>query len=178
LEGWSWRTAHRQLRAEAATRKVDLGDYVATSSDSTPITVFLEDSVALAGLALALAALLLHLWTGWAAWDGLASLLIGLLLIGVAFVLVRRNGALLIDEAAPADVQERLQHTVAREPWVAEVTELTAVYMGPRRLLVVADVVPIDRSVLIANIAQLRCWLLSLPTVAAVEITPVEREAR
>ena len=61
------------------------------------------------GLALALVALLLHLVTGSAVWDGVASLLIGLLLIVVAFVLMRRNGALLIDEAAPANIRERLR---------------------------------------------------------------------
>jgi Cation efflux family len=90
LEGLSWRTAHRQLRAEATARHLDLGEYVAVSSDPAPATVFLEDSAALVGLALALAALVLHLVTGSAVWDGAASLLIGLLLIGVAVVLMRR----------------------------------------------------------------------------------------
>jgi cation diffusion facilitator family transporter len=136
LEGLSWRTAHRQLRAEASARHLDLGEYVAVSSDPTPTTVFLEDTTALVGLALALAALLLHLVTGSAVWDGAASLLIGLLLIAVALVLVRRNGALLIDEAAPADVREGLRRAVAQEPWVTEVASLTAVYTGPRHLLV------------------------------------------
>lgn len=70
LEGLSWRTAHRQLRAEATARHLDLGEYVAVSSDPTPTTVFLEDSAALVGLALALAALMLHLVTGSAVWDG------------------------------------------------------------------------------------------------------------
>jgi hypothetical protein len=50
-------------------------------------------------------ALVLHVVTGSAVWDGVASLMIGLLLIGVAFVLMRRNGALLIDKAAPADIR-------------------------------------------------------------------------
>jgi cation diffusion facilitator family transporter len=175
LEGFSWRTAHRQLRAEASARHLDLGEYVATSSDPTPTTVFLEDSAALVGLALALMALLLHLVTGSAVWDGAASLLIGLLLIGVAFVLMRRNGALLIDEAAPADVRERLRQAVAQEAWVAEVAELTAVYVGPRNLLVLAHVVPVEGADLPAAVGRLRRRLLGLPAVAAVEITPVER---
>jgi divalent metal cation (Fe/Co/Zn/Cd) transporter len=131
LEGLSWRTAHRQLRTEANARHLDLGEYLATSSDPTPTTVFLEDSAALVGLALALVALVLHLVTGSAVWDGVANLLIGLLLIVVALVLMRRNGALLIDEAAPADIRERLREGVAAEPWVAKVAELTAVYVGP-----------------------------------------------
>jgi cation diffusion facilitator family transporter len=177
LEGLSWRTAHRQLRAEADARHLDLGEYVATSSDPTPTTVFLEDSAALVGLALALVALVLHLVTGSAVWDGAASLLIGLLLIGVAFVLMRRNGALLIDEAAPADIRERLRQTVAAEPWVAEVADLTAVHIGPKQLLVLAHVVPVEGADLLGGVGRLRRRLLSQPAVAAVEVTPVERSS-
>jgi len=51
----------------------DLGEHVATSLDPMPTTVYLEDSAALLGLALAPAALLLHLVTGSAIWDGAAS---------------------------------------------------------------------------------------------------------
>jgi cation diffusion facilitator family transporter len=170
LEGLSWRTAHRQLRAEANARHLDLGEYMAVSSDPTPTTVFLEDSAALVGLALALV-------TGSAVWDGAASLLIGLLLIVVAFVLMRRSGALLIDEAAPAEIRERLREGVAAEPWVAEVAELTAVYVGPRQLLVLAHVVPVQGADLVGGVGGLRRRLLSLPAVAAVEITPVERSS-
>ena len=77
----SWRKAHWQLRSEAAARHLDLGEYLATSSDLTPTEVFLEDSTALIGIAVALAALVLHITTGSALWDGAASLLIGLLLV-------------------------------------------------------------------------------------------------
>ncbi|HEV8167002.1 MAG TPA: cation transporter, partial [Actinomycetota bacterium] len=175
LEGLSWRTARRQLRAEAVARHLDLGEYLATSSDPTPTAVFLEDSAALVGIALALSALVLHITTGSALWDGAASLLIGLLLIVVAYMLMRRNLALLIDEAAPADIRERLRQAVAREPWVAEVAELTAVYIGPRQLLVLAHVVPVEGTELPASVGRLRRRLLAVPAIAAVEITPVER---
>jgi cation diffusion facilitator family transporter len=177
LEGFSWRTAHRQLRAEASARRLDLGEHIATSSDPTPTTVFLEDSAALIGLALALAALLLHLLTGSAVWDGAASILIGLLLIGVAFVLMRRNGALLTDEAAPVRVRDRLRQAVAAEAWVDEVAELTAVYIGPRQLLVLAHVVPVEGADLVGGVGRLRSRLLGLPAIAAMEVTPVERTA-
>ena len=175
LEATSWRRARRQLRSEAAARHLDLGEYLVTSSDPTPTAVFLEDSAALVGIALALAALVLHITTGSALWDGAASLLIGLLLIAVAVVLMRRNLALLTDEAAPADIRERLRLAVAREPWVAEVAELTAVYIGPRHLLVLAHVVPVDGADLPGNIGRLRRRLLAVPAIAAAEITPIER---
>jgi len=88
---------------------------------------------------------------------------------------MRRNLALLIDEAAPADIRERLRQAVAQEPWVAEVAELTAVYIGPRQLLVLAHVVPVVGTELTANIGRLRRRLLAVPAIAAAEITPVER---
>jgi divalent metal cation (Fe/Co/Zn/Cd) transporter len=90
-------------------------------------------------------------------------------------VLMRRNGALLIDEAAPADVHERLRQAVAQEPWVAAVPALTAVYLGPKQLMVLAHVVPVEGADLVADIGRLRRRLLSLQAIAAVEITPVER---
>jgi divalent metal cation (Fe/Co/Zn/Cd) transporter len=93
----------------------------------------------------------------------------------VAYLLMRRNLALLIDEAAPADIRERLRQAVAAEPWVAEVADLTAVYIGPRQLLVLAHVVPMAGAELTANLGRLRRRLLAVPAIAAVEITPVEQ---
>jgi divalent metal cation (Fe/Co/Zn/Cd) transporter len=116
-----------------------------------------------------------HVSRSSAVWDGAASLLIGLLLMVVAYLLMRRNLALLIDEAAPAEVRERLGQAVAKEPWVVEVAELTAVYIGPKQLLVLIHVVPVDGTDLTANVGRLRHRLLAVPAIAAVEITPVER---
>jgi hypothetical protein len=55
------------------------------------------------------------------------------------------------------------------------VAELTAVYVGPRQLLVLAHVVPVAGADLVGGVGGLRRRLLSLPAIAAVEITPVER---
>jgi cation diffusion facilitator family transporter len=173
LEGISWRTARRELRAEAAARHLGLGEYLTTSSNPTPTTVFFEDSAALIGLTLALAALVLHATTGSAIPDGIASLLIGLLLIVASFLLMRRNAALLIDESAPADVREQLRERVAAEWWVSEVRELLAVRIGPSQLLVIVQVVAVSGCDLIDEIAGLRRSLLEIPAVNRIEITPV-----
>lgn len=179
LEGISWRTARRELRAEADASHLELGDYIATSSNPTPTTVFLEDTAALIGLALALAALVLHAATGSAIPDGIASLLIGALLIIVSILLARRNAALLIDESAPADVRDRLRAAVAEHSWVADVSDLVAVRVGPSQLLVIVHVVPVDcdTDTLVDAIEKLRAELIALPVVSQVEITPVRAPA-
>lgn len=173
LEAISWRTARRELRAEADARHLSIADHVATSSNPTPTTVYMEDSAALIGLALALIALILHAATGSAVPDGIASLLIGLLLIVVSFMLMRRNAALLIDESAPADVRDRLRAMVEAQPWVASVPELLAIRIGPNQLLVTVHLVPTADCDMVARIADLRRTLIDLPVVSRVEITPV-----
>ena len=70
--------------------------------------MFLEDSAALIGIALALAALVLHITRGSGLWDGAASLLIGLLLILVAVVLMRGTRAEQESIAASACTRSRV----------------------------------------------------------------------
>ncbi len=173
FEGLSLRTAHRELRAEAAGRELDLVDHVRTSSNPTPTTVFLEDSAALIGIGMATMALLVHAATGSAVADGVASLVIGLLLIVVASLLARRNAALLIDESTPPDVRDRLSGVLDDQQWIVRVAELTAVWIGPEEVLVLVHVVPDDGANLIRDIAALRSKLLALPAVERVEVTPV-----
>jgi cation diffusion facilitator family transporter len=142
LEAISWRTARNQLRAEARARHRSMAEQLRLASDPTAITVFLEDTAAIVGLLLALAALGLHAWTGSAVWDAGASMLIGLLLIGVAYLVARRSKGLLIDQSAPEDVVDRLRERIGGEDWVDEIVSLTAVYVGPGSLLVTARVRP------------------------------------
>lgn len=175
LESISWWTARREIRAEADARRMSLRAYIATSSNPTPTTVFTEDTAALIGIALALIALVLHALTGSAIADGVASLLIGLLLIGASFLLMRRNAALLIDENAPADVRARLRELVASQWWVVDVPELLAVRVGPNQLLVIVHVVPVAACDLITEIAGLRDMLEALPAVSRAEVTPMAR---
>ncbi|WP_436772622.1 cation diffusion facilitator family transporter [Yinghuangia sp. YIM S09857] len=142
LEAVSWRQAHKQLKAEAAAGNRTLATQLRRGSDPTAATVFLEDSAALVGLVLALAALGLHSWTGSAMWDAASSILIGLLLVLVAWQLAHRNKALLIDESAPDEIVDRLRTRILAHPWIAEAPEVTAVFVGPRQLLVSVRVVP------------------------------------
>src|SRR3954451_19308452 len=84
FEGTSWLKALLQLRREAGERSVGLFRHVVTSPDPTAKTVAFEDTAALIGILLAAGGISLHLLTGSAAWDGIASILIGLLLVVVA----------------------------------------------------------------------------------------------
>jgi cation diffusion facilitator family transporter len=184
LEAISWRTAHRQLRAEADARNRSLTQHLARGSDPTAATVFLEDTAALIGLGLALVALVLHAVTGSALWDAGASIAIGLLLGAVAYLMARRTKRLLIDESAPRDVLDRLHQRIAAEEWVAHVPGVIAVYVGPGRLLVNVRVVPTDQAAagpahrLVSQVATLRDDLLAAEAIGDAEITVVPATGR
>jgi cation diffusion facilitator family transporter len=175
FEGYSWYTARKQLRQDARDRRRSVREHLARASDPSATTVYLEDSAALVGLGLALVALLLHLFTGWAGWDALASISIGLLLIAVAWLLARRSKALLIDQSAPPDVLQPLRAVLDRQPWIARVERFEAVWVGPARLLLTAQVVPAadgrDVDELLARVGELRRELLRSPAVAEVAVT-------
>jgi cation diffusion facilitator family transporter len=176
FEAYSWHTARKQLRGEARDRDRSMVEHLARASDPSATTVFLEDTAALTGLAVALAALLLHAVTGWAGWDAIGSVVIGILLIGVAVLLARRCKSLLLEESAPPDVVEPIRERVDRAA-VGELTEIHAVYVGPSDLLINLWITPSPAGrdgsggELVRQVGRLRDDLLADPGVAQVTIT-------
>lgn len=171
FESYSWYTAHKQLREEARERDRSMRHHLRHSSDPSATTVFLEDTAALIGLAVALAALLLHAGTGWAGWDAVGSMTIGLLLIVVAFLLARRSKGLLLDESAPADVLDPIRERVQSEEWVATIKDLRGVWVGPSQLLVNLFVTPNRDDDLVGRVTRLRRSLLDDDTITQVTVT-------
>jgi cation diffusion facilitator family transporter len=179
FEGYSWHTARKQLRDNARDQQRSLFEQLRRASDPSATTVFLEDSAALVGLLLALVALLLHGWTGWAGWDALGSIAIGALLIAVAFLLAVRSKALMLEEAAPADVADPIRARVLGFDWVGELDDMQAVYLGPSSLLVNLWIRPSPSaatapgSELVVRAGRLRSELLDDPGIAQVTVTLV-----
>ncbi|GAA0262624.1 cation diffusion facilitator family transporter [Actinomadura nitritigenes] len=138
LEGISWQQALRQTRAAAREESLPLFAYIRRTDEPTAISVLLEDSASLVGLLLAFGGLGLHQATGSAVWDGIGSVLIGVLLTAVALVLGRINLNLLIgNQADPRivdDVRARL-HAAPEVEWVVDIITMT---VGADRVLVCA----------------------------------------
>ncbi|GAA4494919.1 hypothetical protein GCM10023191_034840 [Actinoallomurus oryzae] len=177
FEGYSWRVARRQVLTRARELDRTILEHLARGSDPATSTVYLEDSAALVGIALALAALVLQLLTGWRASDGLASVCIGLLLITVALRLARRSKSLLIDEAAPEDVVRPIREAIVRHGWIAHVPALEVIFVGPGQLLVIVRVAPVPAACaapaheLVGQVDRLRDELLHMPAVTEVAVT-------
>ncbi|WP_326650034.1 cation diffusion facilitator family transporter [Streptomyces sp. NBC_01750] len=140
LEGYSLRTGVRQVRADAARLGVPAGRYLRLTPDTAVKAVVLEDTAALAGLLLAAGGLLGAQLTGSGVWDGVASVLIGVLLVFVAWVLGRSNAQLLIGRPLPEPVREAVREEILTVPHIVDVLELTTIIQGPAEVLIAAKV--------------------------------------
>ncbi|MFE3454444.1 cation diffusion facilitator family transporter [Nonomuraea sp. NPDC059194] len=140
IEAISWRKAMRQVRQEAARFGISARDYVRRTSDTALKAVLFEDSAALAGLVIAALGLVGVELSGDPVWDGVASVLIGLLLLAIALSLVVTNVSLLIGQSAPRAMETGIRATLLAQPEVNDVVELLTMMLGPGRLMVAAKI--------------------------------------
>jgi len=138
IEGISWLQAARQVRAESTAHHQSVREFLRATDDPTVKTVFFEDSAALIGLVIAFAGVGLHQLTGSGLWDGIASLLIGLLLAGVAYILGSTNKGLLIGRQADARLVYAVRDRLNARPEVEQVVDLLTMQLGTDQVLVCA----------------------------------------
>jgi cation diffusion facilitator family transporter len=136
FEGISFRQAAGQVRRQTSRRRQSLRDFVKDPEDPTVNSVALEDSTALVGIVVAAAGVGLHQLTGSAVWDGAASLVIGLLLLVIAFVLARACEALLIGKQADPRLLAEIEARLEEQPEIDDVVDLLTMMTGTRRVLV------------------------------------------
>ena len=109
------------------------------SKDPTLIVVLFEDSVAVLGLTVAAGGLLLAEATGDPVWDGVASLVIGVLLAVTAWILAVETKGLLVGESASRSVRASIRTAALSVPEVESVERLLTMHLGPDDLLVNMD---------------------------------------
>ncbi len=134
FEGGSWFFAIKQFRKQRHGRSYI--DAIRHGKDPTVFTVVLEDSAALLGLLVALAGIALGQLTGNPVYDGVASVVIGLILAAVAVWLAKESKGLLIGESANREVVEAIRALIESNFQVDQVNEILSMHVGPDYILV------------------------------------------
>ena len=107
-----------------------LWQWFRTSRQSELVVILGEDLAALLGLALALLAVLVTIFTGNPMWDALGSIAIGLVLILVAAGIGVEIKGLLIGQSVEPEAQERMQQFLERQAGVEKVYRMITMQLG------------------------------------------------
>ena len=110
------------------------------SKDPSTFIVVFEDSGALLGLAIAFCGVFFGHQLDNQYLDGIASIVIGLMLATMAFFLAFETKGLLIGEGVDRETLGRLRRVVESDPGVAHVSRLLTMYFGPHEVLLTLEV--------------------------------------
>src|SRR3954452_7257780 len=138
FEGTSFVKAPVQLRRDSGD--AGMAHYLRHDADPALRAVVWEDGAALVGLLLAAGGLTLDSINGGSTWDGVASLAIAGLLVGVAYGLGRQNQEFLIGKAASPELRQAIAEAIRDTSGVDAVLELLTMRLSPDQVLVAARV--------------------------------------
>ncbi len=137
FESSSFVIALREFRGQAGD--TPFWEALHRSKDPTTYTVLAEDAAALVGLLVAALGIALSHHFDKPELDGAASLIIGLLLAGVAVALVRESRGLLIGEGVRPETARAIRSIALEQPKVRDVGRVLSMYIGPDDVLVTMD---------------------------------------
>ncbi|MGE5863178.1 MAG: cation diffusion facilitator family transporter, partial [Nitrososphaerales archaeon] len=133
-------------RGQKLTVKTILNEF-RESKDPTILTVLVEDSAALLGIAIAAIGISLSHLTGNVFYDSISSLIIGFVLMGFAFFLAKENKGLLIGESISKKDSNRIIKSILTLSEVNRVISMRTMHLGPEDVIVAIEVSLVDNLV-------------------------------
>lgn len=110
-----------------------------TSKDPTSFTVLLEDSTALLGLVIAFLGVFFGHYYNLPLFDGIASVIIGVLLCLVALFLGYETKGLLIGESVNKETIQGVRRIAEAEPKVEKAVKILTIHFGPNEVLLTLE---------------------------------------
>ncbi|MBA2322210.1 MAG: cation diffusion facilitator family transporter [Deltaproteobacteria bacterium] len=113
---------------------------IRTSKDPTTFVVVFEDTAALLGLFVAFAGIFLAHQLDNPYLDGVASIVIGVLLVSVASLLAFESKSLLVGEGVDPEMLESIRAVAEADPAVERIHDPLTMYFGPKMVLLTLQV--------------------------------------
>jgi len=137
FESTSWAFGWRAFKTTRSDGTILEG--IRASKDPTAFSTFLEDSTDIAGLVIAFLGVLLGHLFNVPYFDGIASILIGLLLCAVAWLMAYETKELIIGEAVDEATRKGIRAIVEAEPGVDKMLKAMTIYIGPHDILLTLE---------------------------------------
>lgn len=145
LEAFSLYGALREIRKGSPTKS--LWRWARETRDSDLLVVAGEDIAALAGLAIAFAAVLLTVITGNPAWDACGSIAIGVLLMLIAWFIAREVKSMIVGESASPEMRREIEAFLRGRPEIRGVISLITLQWGKEVVVAVqAEMIDYEHS--------------------------------
>lgn len=138
FEGTSWVFGWRAFKLAKGRRGVF--EAIHATKDPSSFMVFFEDSAALLGLVVAFIGILLGRLLPNSNADAIASIIIGLILGVISFILAYESKGLLIGEGVDAETLNKLRALIEADGDVAHVSGLLTLHFGPHEVLLTLEV--------------------------------------
>jgi cation diffusion facilitator family transporter len=138
FEGYALWVSISEFRKHNDGRR--LWSAIHASKDPTTFTVIFEDAAALVGLVFAFAGIYFGHLLGLPVLDGVASILIGALLMAVAILLARESKNLLVGEGADRQTLRSIRDLAQADPGIERAGYPLTMYFGPHSVLLTMNV--------------------------------------
>ncbi|HEX5732744.1 MAG TPA: cation diffusion facilitator family transporter [Blastocatellia bacterium] len=138
FEGFAWAVAFKEFRKTQG--KMSLLKAVRASKDPTTFTVLFEDSAAMLGLLVAFLGIFLGHRLNNPYLDGVAAIIIGVILAVVAVLLAYESKGLLVGEGASRETIESICVLAQNDPAVERVMPPLTMHFGPQEVLLNLDI--------------------------------------
>lgn len=128
------------VRRAARATDQSVWRYLQSGPDPMGVAVVLEDASAVVGVGLALAGIGLTRLTGNPAWDGAASVAIGVLLGVTAVFLIDRNRRFLLGLAPPSEAVARMVAVLEEDPIIDRIRDVKVSQLGAEEVRFKAEI--------------------------------------
>lgn len=138
FEGVAWWIAYKEFNLLRG--KKGLFEAVRDSKDPTVFTVLFEDTAAMLGLIVALVGIWVSVTFNLPVIDGVASIIIGIILAGTALLLALETKGLLIGESAAPEIVEDIKQLIGNHDTITGLNEIRTLHRGPNDVLLALSV--------------------------------------
>lgn len=134
LEAMAWRVGVKEFQQTKGD--ASYLDAVRNAKDPSIAILIFENSADMIGIVVAFMGILLSQVTGILYFDGIASMIIGVILITAALWLAHETKSLLIGEGADQQMVQGIRNLVDAQTQIRHIEEITTLHMGPEYVLV------------------------------------------
>jgi len=110
-------------------------DAIVKSKDPSSFLVVFEDGAAVAGLIIVMTLMGISHWLQIPELDGLASVIVGLLLVFVSFILARESRSLLMGEGIAPETRDKIAQLAEKDVTVVKTKNILSTYQSPEEVI-------------------------------------------